>query len=79
MNYIKQLETKSPLTLICSFTNGSVKTIDLTSIAQLPVFKFLNDEASFKSVVNKGYFIEWVKFEADLSADTLWNWEKTLN
>jgi Protein of unknown function (DUF2442) len=79
MNYIKHIETKSPLTLICSFINGNVKTIDLSSIVQLPVFKFLNDEAAFKSVVNKGYFIEWSEFEADLSADTLWNWDKTLN
>jgi hypothetical protein len=77
MNRIKNITPKAPLTLICQFENGISKSIDLSSIKDLPVFSFLKNEKDFLSVVNKGYFIEWVDFEADLSADTLWNWGKT--
>lgn len=76
MNRIKSISTKLPLTLICHFENGSTKLVDLSSISQLPVFYFLKNEVEFTSVVNKGYFVEWAKFDVDLSADTLWNWDK---
>ncbi len=64
---------KANLQLICVFSNGVTKNVDLTTIATTPAFLFLHTEQYFTSVKNKGYFIEWTNFEADLSADTLWH------
>lgn len=74
MNTIIKIETKIPLTLVCTFDNGIVKHINLQSITHLPVFSFLKNENEFKELTNHGYFIEWKRHEADLSADTLLNW-----
>lgn len=55
------------------FDNGIKKSFDLKPFLPLPVFQKLSKPEEFKNVVNKGYFIEWPKFEVDLSADTLWH------
>jgi hypothetical protein len=43
------------------------------------MFKVLSDFNNFCEVKNKKYFIEWEKYELDLSADTLWHEGKIIN
>ena len=53
MNTIIKIETKIPLTLVCTFDNGIVKHINLQSITHLPVFSFLKkvfENPSFASL-----------------------------
>ncbi len=55
------------------FNDNSTRIFDMCNYLEFPVFKVLKSINNFKTVVNKGYFIEWEKFQIDLSADTLWH------
>ena len=60
--------------LLVRFDNDIQKKVDLKPYLDKPVFSvFTNNEELFRTVINKGYFIEWPSLEIDLSADTLWH------
>ncbi len=73
MRKIIDIQFTSPLQATCVFSDNVTKYVNLTEIAKSPVFSFLNDKHHVNFLVNKNYFIEWTRFEADLSADTLWH------
>ena len=73
MRTITAIQTKENFLLNVRFDNGTEKVFDMKPYLQLPVFASLNQPAVFEKVVNRGYFIEWVADEIDLSADTLWH------
>ena len=74
MRTILEIKPLENFTLSCRFSDGEVKTIDLKPILNKEAFLPLRDEGTFKKVVNKIYFIEWLGLDIDLSADTLWYW-----
>ena len=55
------------------FENGIEKNFDVNPLLKFPAFSPLKDKAIFRTVSNRGYFIEWSNEEIDLSADTLWH------
>jgi len=59
--------------LLVKFDNGIEKKVDIKPYLQYPVFSALKNINVFKSVENRGNFIEWQDYEIDLSADTLWH------
>ncbi|TAF77658.1 MAG: DUF2442 domain-containing protein [Bacteroidetes bacterium] len=63
----------SPLELVCTFNDKTVKKINLSTIANSEAFSFLKDASHINTAVNHEYFLEWQNHEADLSADTLWH------
>jgi hypothetical protein len=73
MRKITHLRPAPDFFLHVVFDNGAEKLFDMKSYLHLPVFEALKMPDAFKSVINKGYFIEWAAFETDLSADTLWH------
>lgn len=73
MREITHIEFKSNFDLVCQFNDNTTKLINLSEIAKSEVFQFLNDKNHITQFINKGYYIEWPKYEADLSADTLWH------
>ena len=75
MREIIDITFTSPLSATCVFNDKTIKHISLETIAKSPVFSFLNDTTHINFLINKGYYIEWPLYEADLSADTLWHLE----
>lgn len=73
MRTIKSISPTDDYHLLIQFENGVEKNFDIKPFLALPVFSALNDKNVFKTVINKGYFIEWQNGEIDLSADTLWH------
>lgn len=67
---VKPLEN---FVLEVSFEKDGIKLFDFKNYLKLPIFKILNNTQIFNTVINKEYFIEWEKYELDLSADTLWH------
>jgi hypothetical protein len=59
--------------LKCLFADGTTKIANIKPYLDKEAFKPLSDPLIFKSVRNGGYFVEWVNYEVDLSADTLWH------
>jgi len=59
--------------LLVKFESGIEKKFDIKPLLELPAFSPLKDTSVFKTVRNKGYFVEWQNEEIDLSADTLWH------
>lgn len=58
-------------TLDVSFDDGAKRRFDVKPLLEFEAFASLSQLSAFKSVRNRGYFIEWVN-EADISADTLY-------
>ncbi len=73
MRTLLDIKPNTDYTLDCTFDNGEKKTISLTSLIDLPVFRVLRDITIFNKISNKKYFIEWTDVELDLSADTLYH------
>ena len=73
MRKIISLQPAENFLLNVKFDNGAIKIFDVKPYLSLPVFAALNEEDAFRSVANKGYFIEWSALEIDLSADTIWH------
>lgn len=76
MHTLKNIEIAPNYFLRCIFENDEVKELNLSSLKERPAFAFLENPKNFYSLKNKGYFIEWEGFDADLSADTLWHWDE---
>lgn len=73
---MRLLTNVSPLSnyrLACTFDNGTEKIADITQYIQSEVFKPLQKPELFNKVQNRGYYVEWLDGEVDLSADTLWH------
>ncbi len=73
---MQTISTITPLNnyqLECVFTDGSIKIADLTEYLNAPAFKPLLEKREFDEVSNCSYFIEWEKYNIDVSADTLWH------
>ena len=72
---ITKIETKEDMVLIATFADGEVVSFDVkTMIEKFPVFKALENETLFNSVVidGIGYGISW-NDELDLSSDGIYN------
>ncbi len=61
------------------FDDHSTLFFDMRNYLEFPVFRVLKRIENFKAVVNKGYFVEWEKFDLELSADTLWHEGKSFS
>jgi len=73
MHKLTKIEPELNYFLTCHFENGIVKRVNLSSLLKYPVFEPLKNEAVFKTIKNKSYFVEWEGYNIDLSADTLFN------
>jgi hypothetical protein len=74
MRELTEIKPLNDFVLLCRFSNGVLKKVDLKPILNKEAFLPLKDESNFKKVVNKSYFVEWMGLDIDLSADTLWHW-----
>lgn len=73
MRNIVSITPTDDFLLLVKFENGIEKKFDIKPFLELPAFSLLKDKTVFKTVSNRGYFIEWYNEEIDLSADTLWH------
>ena len=73
MRTILNLKALDNYKLQCTFNDGSKKIADISTYLNAPAFLPLQQYAAFNKVSNKNYFVEWVDYEIDLSADTLWH------
>ena len=73
MKEIRTVKALNNFELICEFSNGVFKKVDIKPFLDKEAFKPLSQEGNFSKVVNKNYFIEWLGLDIDLSADTLWH------
>jgi len=74
MRTLKDIKPLSDYRLQCLFDDGSIRIADIKPFLEKEVFKPLNDPKVFSTALNNGgYFVEWKKYEVDLSADTLWH------
>lgn len=73
MQIISTIKPLNNYQLECVFADGSIKIADLTEYLNAPAFKPLLEKREFDDVFNSSYFIEWKKYNIDLSADTLWH------
>jgi hypothetical protein len=71
MRIITTVTANDDWTLDISFANGKRRRFDVKPLLASEAFSPLADINLFKSIRNRGYFIEWEN-EADLSADTLY-------
>lgn len=72
---ITKIEPKENMELIATFADGEVVSFDVkTMIEKYPVFRTLEDEELFNSVVidGAGYGVSW-NDELDLSSDGIYN------
>ena len=73
MRLLTEIKPLTDYKLFCSFNDGTAKTIDMKPLIEKEALQPLQDQNIFSKVVNKKYFAEWVGFDIDLSADTLWH------
>jgi hypothetical protein len=73
MRKILAIELNNDFTINALFDDNLTKVFDFKNYLNLPVFEPLKNLVYFKEAKNKKYFIEWEKFELDLSADTIWH------
>ena len=68
---IKKLKIIKNYELQLTFDNNKIKIFDVKPYLENGIFQELKNQAYFRLVKNKGYFIEWPN-EHDLSSDTLY-------
>ena len=73
MQIISTIKPLNNYQLECVFADASIKIADLTEYLNAPAFKPLLEKKEFDDVFNSSYFIEWEKYDIDVSADTLWH------
>jgi hypothetical protein len=76
MRTLANIQLLKNFQLLCTFSDGAEKIADLSDYLRSEAFKPLVGEDAFNKVTNQKYFIEWVGYDLDLSADTLWHTAK---
>jgi hypothetical protein len=71
MTTIKNMKVIGKSGLWIEFSDGKIKSIDLTILFNKGIFSQLADPGYFQLVRNNGYFIAWPN-DQELSADTLY-------
>lgn len=72
MTTIKNMKVLGKSGLWIEFSDGKIKSIDLTILFNKGIFSQLKDPGYFQLVRNNGYFIAWPN-DQELSADTLYH------
>jgi hypothetical protein len=72
MTTIKNMKVIGKSGLWIEFSDGKIKSIDLTILFNKGIFSQLADPGYFQLVRNNGYFIAWPN-DQELSADTLYH------
>ncbi len=76
MRKLKKVTALDNYILDCKFNDGTLSKIDLSPLLKFDAFFPLQDQRTFKKVVNRSIFIEWPDVKLDLSADTVWHMRK---
>ena len=70
MRIISHCVAREDWTLDLLFIDGARRVFDVKPLLDCEAFSELKEPAIFRTVQNRGYFVEWSN-GADLSADTL--------
>ncbi len=76
MKKIKSIKVIDNQHIMFEFVHNETKILVVSTIWNYPVFMFLKQESNISKLQNNGTNIAWNDFEADLSADTIWNLAK---
>ncbi len=68
---VTQAELEAPYSLRLTFSDGTVKRVNLRPWLNGPVFEPLRDPAAFARITLDGETVVWPDFEADLAPEFL--------
>ncbi len=71
MRYINTVHANDDWTIDIIFDDGAERRFDVKPLLDCEAFEPLRNLDAFKTVRNRGYFVEWIN-EIDLSAETLY-------
>ena len=71
MRNINTVRANDDWTIDVTFDDGIERRFDIKPLLDCEAFEPLRDLFAFKTIRNRGYFVEWIN-EIDLSADTLY-------
>lgn len=69
--YVKEVENLGGYTLRCTFSNGIVKTVDMSPLLKYPAFEELKEESEFNQF-GLDYTIFWAN-GADIAPEWLYD------